>query len=74
MVIFGDRRLAEWHALGHAGRVAMGSFQVVPSPVLATNAGFGEVDLFPVILADVGDVHVAGLAVEGELPRVAQPV
>ena len=32
------------------------------------------VDLFPLVLADVADPHVAGCAVERESPRIAQPV
>src|SRR6185437_3348850 len=34
----------------------------------------GEVDLLVFVLPDVGDDQIARLAVEGEAPRVAQPV
>src|SRR6185295_12054856 len=67
---------------GDAGGVAAGggleavvAFGDVPAVVLAAPAGGeADVDLLPLALADVGDHEVAGPAVEGEPPRVAQAV
>jgi len=50
----------------------VGRFVQVPTVVdAAARAGCLEVDLFPPILTDIGDVEVAVGAVEEELPRVA---
>ena len=57
------------------GRCAAPSY-VVPAVVGAgaVARGGGEVDLLVAVLADVADDEVAGVAVEGEAPRVAQAV
>src|SRR3712207_7950419 len=39
-----------------------------------SRVGHAEVDLLPPTLADVGDPHLAGGAVEGGAPRIAQPI
>src|SRR5215471_5466207 len=52
----------------------MEPFAGAPSPVDAALAGLGVVDLLVATLADVTDPHVAVGAIEGESPRVAQPV
>src|SRR5204862_6738048 len=47
----------------------------VPTEVRAGAPAPGhEVDLLPLVLTDVGDPQVAGLAIPGEPPRVAEPV
>src|ERR1700675_96044 len=33
----------------------------------------GDIDLFPMVLPDVGDPQVGGLSIEAEPPRVAEP-
>ena len=49
------------------------SFDPPPLEVLAARAGSGdEVDLLPFILADIGNIHVARLAIERPAPRIAQ--
>jgi hypothetical protein len=51
------------------------AFLEAPAVVLAAGArGRLEIDLLGLVLADVADVEVAGRAVEGDLPRVAQAV
>src|SRR5574342_608339 len=52
----------------------MRALQYAPTVVLTAQAG-GRlvVHLFPRVLPDIPDVQVAGLPVEGETPRVAQP-
>src|SRR5207249_1875700 len=65
-----------------AGRVAAGgrleavvALGHVPPVVLAAPAGGeADVDLLPLALPDVGDHEVAGGAVEGEAPGIAQAV
>jgi hypothetical protein len=53
----------------------MGSLDVAPSEVQpSTDAGGDEVDLFDRALPDVGDPQVVRGPVEGEPPRVPQPV
>src|SRR5439155_26342122 len=63
------------HVAAGGGREAVAALGDVPAVVLAAAAG-GEADvhLLPLALADVGDHEVAGQAVEGEAPRVAQAV
>src|ERR1043165_1064508 len=57
------------------GVVAVRRFHETPAVVLAAGAARRlQVDLFVLVLADVGHPEVAGLAVEGETPRVAQAV
>src|ERR1051325_9198604 len=57
------------------GVVTVEAFHDGPAVVLAAGAAGGlEVDFFVDVLADVADPEVAGLAVEGEAPRVAQAV
>src|SRR6266545_2092996 len=46
----------------------------VPAVVAAARPGRLVVDLLPGVLADVADPQVAGGGIEGEAPRVAQPV
>src|SRR5690606_29381025 len=54
---------------------ALGPLHHVPAVVLAARGAGGlQVHLLEPVLADVGDVKVAGLAVEAEAPRVAQAV
>src|SRR5205814_8525197 len=56
-------------------RERMDAAHPVPAVVLAALRGSGlEVDLFPDVLADVGDVEVARFPVERERPRVADAV
>ena len=63
-----------------AGRLLAGVERSVPSnadqPKFAPRsvAAGDEVDLLERVLADVADRQRAGLAVEGEAPRVAQAV
>src|ERR1043165_7759363 len=65
---------ADGRAVGR-GVVAVRRFHQTPAVVLAAGAARGlQVDLFILVLADVGDPEVAGLAIEGEAPRVAQAV
>ncbi len=53
----------------------VGALESVPPEVRARALARGhEVDLLPCVLADVGDPHVACLAVPREPPRVAQAV
>ena len=52
----------------------MGAAHELPTIVYARLAMGLEVDLFVVILADVGDVHVAVLRVELKAPRIAQAI
>ena len=53
----------------------MKTFHDTPAVVFAAGAVGGlEVHFFPGILAYISDVEVAGLAVEGETPGVAQTV
>ena len=52
----------------------MPALVAVPAEVGATGALAQVVDLLPRVLADVADVEIAGRAVEGEAPRVAQAV
>ena len=33
-----------------------------------------EIDLFPATLSYIGDIHIAGLWIKGESPRVAYPL
>lgn len=50
------------------------ALQTVPAVVEAQGRACRvKIDLLPGVLADVADVDVAGCAVEGEAPRVAQP-
>ncbi len=65
-----DLRAVGVHRVGEAVR----SLEELPAVVPAAAAGRLEVDLFPEILPDIANPHVTGLAVEAELPRVAQPV
>ena len=60
-----------------AGAVPVLALEGVPSEVHAAPgpvAGGRDVDLFVVVLTDVGDPEIAGRAVEREAPRVAQAV
>ena len=50
------------------------ALEAPPAEVRPAPARRGEVDLLGVVLADVAEQQVAGLAVEGEAKRVAQPV
>jgi hypothetical protein len=50
------------------------SLVTAPAEVLAALSRGGQVDLLARVLPDVADPEVAGLAVEGEPPGVAQPV
>src|SRR5688500_9396524 len=50
---------------------AVRPFHQPPSVVAAAGASRLEVDFFPLALADVGDEHVAGDAIETESPWVA---
>ena len=52
--------------------VAVIAFHDAPAVVLLAGAFGLEVDLFPLVLPDVGDVQVAGAAIEAEAPWVAQ--
>ena len=55
------------------------SRQCSPSMIVPAEVAPGErprrrhVDVLPAVLADVGDVEVAGLAIERVAPRIAQP-
>ena len=54
---------------------AVQPFHLPPAVVFAADARRGlEVDLLERVLADVADPEVAGRAVEGEAPRIAQAV
>ena len=59
-------------------RVAAGklliAFVDAPTVVCAADARQLKIDLFPALIADIANVHVAGRAVEAESPRVAQAV
>jgi hypothetical protein len=58
-----------------AGRLeAESALHVVPAVVPSSGAGGLEVDLLALVLSDVPDEQVACLPVEGEPPRIAQPV
>src|SRR5207248_683612 len=63
---------------GHRLGVVAGAGAVAgaarPAPVLAALAGGLEVDLLARVLADVADVQIAGLAIEGHAVGVAQAV
>src|SRR5690606_8260476 len=75
MAVLDDRRhqTGRVAALGRAEAVV--ALHDRPTVILAAGAGGRlEVDLFPVILPDVGNVEVAGLLVEAEAPGVAQAV
>ena len=57
-----------------AGIECIESFDPPPLEVLAACAGSrDEVDLFPFILSDIGNIHVSRLAIERPAPRIAQP-
>src|SRR4051794_27524631 len=58
---------------GLAGRVAAAALERAPAEILAAAAAH-EVDLLDRVLADIADREVPGAAVEGEPPRIAQPV
>src|SRR5262249_25864335 len=56
-------------------RERMAAAHEFPAVILAPLAAGGlEVDLFPVVLADVGDVEIARLPVEGKRPGGADTV
>jgi hypothetical protein len=70
-------RLDELAALGRSSRgVPRVAFEQSPPVVRESHklCARPKVDLLPLVLADVADVQVAGDAIEGEPPRVAQPV
>src|SRR5690606_22508102 len=70
-----DRQHQARRVAAGAGLEAAVGLHDVPAVVLApARAGGLEVHLLEGVLADVGDVEVAGLAVEAEAPGVAQPV
>jgi hypothetical protein len=71
--VLGHGRL---QAPGVAGRrsVARVPFRHVPAEVEPTGAGRSAIDLLELLLADVSDPQVPGDPVEGEAPRVAEPV
>src|SRR5215204_1270765 len=82
----GDRAPAAPPVHGNGAEQLPARVDVVPAvadhPLEGAPAEVGEltlarrqdVDLLLAVLADVADPHVAGLAVEGEAPRVAQAV
>src|SRR5688500_1643870 len=74
VVVFGNRLGKPLRVAALLGLKAMASFDDVPAPILAALAGRLKVDPLVAVLADVGDVQIAGGAVEGEAPGVAQPV
>ena len=73
MRVLGHRQDAHLRAVRiHAVREAVGALEELPAVVeAALAAGRLEVDLLPEVLADVADPEIAGLAVERELPWVA---
>jgi hypothetical protein len=51
------------------------AFHFAPAVVFAADArGRLEIDLFVLVLTDVADPEVAGLAIETETPRIAKSV
>src|SRR5262249_32658389 len=73
VAVFGHRQgQALTRALGPR-RVAVPALHPVPAQVEPADAGASDVDLLPRTLADVADPQVAGRAIEGVAPRVAQP-
>ncbi len=68
--IFGHRRRNRRGGIGLLARMERVSrFHDAPAVVAAV---FDQVDHFPEVLADVARPQIAGLAIEGELPDVAQ--
>ena len=53
---------------------ALGHAPAEVGPAAGTGAGRYHVHLLPGVLADIGDVEVAGGGVEAESPGVAEPV
>ena len=73
VAIFGYRRRDPVHAA--APLVAVHTFGAIPAVVLAAGArGRLEIDFLVNVLSDIADIKVAGGAVEGETPRIAQTV
>src|SRR5262249_37759666 len=59
------------------GAVAGGAFHAVPAEVetfAKLGRAGGDVDLFVCVLSHVGDIEVAGLAIEAEAPGIAEPI
>src|SRR5688500_5264682 len=73
MRVFGYRQDADLRTVRiHAVREAMGPLEELPTVVEpALTAGRFEVDLLPEVLPDIADPEVARLAVERELPWIA---
>src|SRR5690606_24447877 len=75
VVVLGHREYQAVRTAAGARRIAVPALHDIPAVVFTPGARPGRiVDLLPVLLADVGDVKITGLPVEGEPPRIAQAV
>src|SRR6476619_1565193 len=67
MAVFSDRKNQSFYATAFLRVVAMCTFHAAPTVIAA---GDDKVDLFPFVLADIGQPQQTRFAVEREPPRV----